>query len=101
MLSNPKSDHLTQMLHSNVCQPKPELYSLIWYPLTILRKYIFTHMKTWVLDMKVAALNQVQVLFVFDEPEFDKQMSLEHLTAPKMYQLEKISNRTLNLIKYR
>ena len=58
-------------------------------------------MKTWVLDMKVAALNQVQVLFVFDEPEFDKQMLLEHLTVPKMYQLEKISNRTLNLIKYR
>ena len=51
--------------------------------------------------MKVAALNQVQVLFVFDEPEFDKQMLLEHLTVPKMYQLEKISNRTLNLIKYR
>ena len=60
-----------------------------------------THVKTWELDKKAAALSQVQVLFVFDEPEFDKQMLLEHPTMPKMFQLEKISNRTLNLIKYR
>ena len=51
--------------------------------------------------MKAAALSQAQVLFVFDELEFDKQMLLEHPTMPKMYQLEKISNRTLNSIKYR
>ena len=35
---------------------------------------IGTHVKTWELDKKAVALSQVQVLFVFDEPEFDIQM---------------------------